>query len=1155
MEKTLSTALCMILVLSAAFAGLDLSGNVEGKSVEATTFAGGSGTVGDPYIITNVWELQNMSLDLSAHYALGNDIDANITGYWNSGAGFEPVGDNANKFMGSLDGRNCTIMDLYINRPLESYVGLFGFVNSGDGITNLTLAEVNITGQDYVGSIVGRTWGPTQLANCSVNGTVSATGDWCGGIIGECVNSGFRIEYCTANVNVTANIGAGGLGGYIAGVAWRCTAIVNVSANIGAAGFAGLITSGTGAVSECHAVGTVQSAGEWAGGFVAQYGDTTTTDTDIEACSFSGTVNGGNKTGGFVGELLCDGLIEGCWVDSDVSGDTNVGGFCGLVDAPTDPPTIRNCTVTSTVNGSAYVGGVVGQGYGDLISISADVAVSSTGDGTWAGGLAGSHGNGTISNCAVEGTVHSDGTLSWLGGLVGNCMGTNISRCRTDVHVTAENGEYMGGLVGILQGSTSLISDSSSSGTVNSLNSSNSIVGGFAGTVRGNIHNCSSSASVSGKSRTGGFTGLIGTGITIEGCSAFGDVTSSGDYTGGFIGSLSQNSDITDCYARGNVSGMNRLGGFAGSLTTGTLDRCYSVGKVTGNTEVGGFVGSMTGGTVATSFWDAESSGTNISSAGTGKTTGEMKDIFTFLGAGWDFVNIWSIKNAFTYPYFGWESANFGPIAHDDSYQASEDTVLTVQAEGVLANDVDYDHDDLSVLACDSMSASGAAISWGADGSFTYDPRGAPAIELLADGDWIIDSFEYTVTDGNGGNDTATVRVNVTGSNDAPEAVNDTATINEDVLLTMAAPGLLANDNDADTGDTLKTVAHAFLTTMGAYVEINADGSFSYDPRNSAILQALAVGEWANDVFQYTLADSSGGADVGQAMVNVTGLNDAPAMAMGTAYETVENTLFTLSCSAEDRDGTDVLAWSLSTNATGLGIAAGTGVLSGTMAAGVYYAQVTVSDGHGGEDSANITLTVLADTDGDGVADRDDDDDDGDGWDDYIEVLAGTDPLNATAFPGDADADGIPDFMDPDFLGYETIVNQTAWNNQTVNQTVYSNNTIWQNSTNNVTVGVSDADTDGDGWTDAEEILAGTDPLDATDKPVDTDGDGIADFMDAQDAETITDTETPMWAWGALVAAIVLGLVAAIAILKGGKKPEEPSETPAQEPQTEKPEP
>lgn len=53
----------------------------------------GSGTEQDPYIITNVYELQQINSELDACYELANDIDASDIRYWNGKAGFIPIGD------------------------------------------------------------------------------------------------------------------------------------------------------------------------------------------------------------------------------------------------------------------------------------------------------------------------------------------------------------------------------------------------------------------------------------------------------------------------------------------------------------------------------------------------------------------------------------------------------------------------------------------------------------------------------------------------------------------------------------------------------------------------------------------------------------------------------------------------------------------------------------------------------------------------------------------------------------------------------------------------------------------------------------------------------------------------------------------------------
>ena len=104
----------------------------------ALAFSGaGSGTESDPYVITTVEQLQQMNDNLNACYALGNDIDASATATWNGGAGFVPIGSQSDSFTDRLDGRRHTVMGLYINRPSEDFVALFGYIGSGTELTNV----------------------------------------------------------------------------------------------------------------------------------------------------------------------------------------------------------------------------------------------------------------------------------------------------------------------------------------------------------------------------------------------------------------------------------------------------------------------------------------------------------------------------------------------------------------------------------------------------------------------------------------------------------------------------------------------------------------------------------------------------------------------------------------------------------------------------------------------------------------------------------------------------------------------------------------------------------------------------------------------------------------------------------------------------------
>jgi len=98
-----------------------------------------------------------------------------------------------------------------------------------------------------------------------------------------------------------------------------------------------------------------------------------------------------------------------------------------------------------------------------------------------------------------------------------------------------------------------------------------------------------------------------------------------------------------------------------------------------------------------------------------------------------------------------------------------ENTPTTIDAMDLLANDTDPDGDSLIITAVAGTSNNGASVTLAIDGSeIGYDPTGSAVLDALATGDILTDSFTYTVSDGNGNFDTATVEVNVIGIDDVP---------------------------------------------------------------------------------------------------------------------------------------------------------------------------------------------------------------------------------------------------------------------------------------------------------------------------------------------------------------------------------------------------
>jgi VCBS repeat-containing protein len=198
------------------------------------------------------------------------------------------------------------------------------------------------------------------------------------------------------------------------------------------------------------------------------------------------------------------------------------------------------------------------------------------------------------------------------------------------------------------------------------------------------------------------------------------------------------------------------------------------------------------------------------------------------------------------------QSPNFMPLAEDDAAITDENSQLTVTAPGVLSNDSDLDvGDTLTVTSVDTSGTVGAVTAWNADGSFTYDPD--EQFEYLQAGGSATDSFTYVVSDGYGGNDTATVTVTVNGVNDPPVAVNDSAITKKDTSVVI---NVLSNDSDLDFGDILTVDS----VTQGTNGSVSNNGSYvTYTP---------ATGFNGTDSFSYTVSDGNGGTDT--ATVNIT---------------------------------------------------------------------------------------------------------------------------------------------------------------------------------------------------------------------------------------------------------------------------------------------
>ncbi|CAA9275684.1 MAG: RTX toxins and related Ca2+-binding proteins [uncultured Acidimicrobiales bacterium] len=322
------------------------------------------------------------------------------------------------------------------------------------------------------------------------------------------------------------------------------------------------------------------------------------------------------------------------------------------------------------------------------------------------------------------------------------------------------------------------------------------------------------------------------------------------------------------------------------------------------------------------------------------------------------------------------------PVAGNDAYSTSEDTPLTVAVPGLLGNDTDAEGNPLT--ASRVTNPAHGTVTVNADGSFTYTPS------VNYNGP---DSFTYKANDGTADSNVATVTITVAGVNDAPVATGDSVTTPEDSPLSVAAPGVLANDTDADGSPLAATKVSD--PTHGS-VTVNSNGSFVYTP---------AAGYSGSDSFTYKANDGTADSNVATVEINVTAVNDAP-VAIDDTYTTNEDTALSVAAPGvlgndTDPDGNPLTAGSASSPTNGAVTINTDGSFTYTPGAGFNGTDTftyTASDGNGGIDTGSVTISVAAVNDAPVAAD-----------DAYTTVAGSPLTVNAPGVLGnDTDVDGPP---------------------------------------------------------------------------------------------------------------------------------------------------
>jgi VCBS repeat-containing protein len=295
----------------------------------------------------------------------------------------------------------------------------------------------------------------------------------------------------------------------------------------------------------------------------------------------------------------------------------------------------------------------------------------------------------------------------------------------------------------------------------------------------------------------------------------------------------------------------------------------------------------------------------------------------------------------------GTATVNVSIAAVNDAPDAVNDPATVLEDSGanainVLANDsFAPDTDETLSVTAVTQGASGSVVITGGGTGISYIPNGN------FNG---TDTFDYTISDGNGGTDTATVSITANAVNDAPAAVNDSYSTNEDSPLVVGAPGVLANDSDVD-GDAL--TAALVSEPANGILTLNPNGSFTYTP---------AANFFGSDSFTYKAGDSALDSNVATATIIVNAVNDPPD-AVNDSATTNHNTAVTISVLANDTDveGHTLSLTAVTQGAIGSVVSNPDGTVTYTPNAGASGADLftyTISDGFDGTDTAAVNITV-----------------------------------------------------------------------------------------------------------------------------------------------------------------------------------------------------
>jgi hypothetical protein len=285
------------------------------------------------------YDLDAVRNNLGGHYILMNDLDSTTGGYEelasptaNQGKGWQPIGTGNSPFTGTFDGQGYDIRDLFINRPDEDFVGLFGIVDEGGRIEDIGVVNADVTGgYEYVGGLGGGNVG--TVSNSYASGSISGE-EFVGGLVGFNGETG-TVSNSYSSSRVTGSYGVGGLVGGNVGIVSNSYSSGNVTGENGAGGLVGF-NGERGTVSKSYSTGSVTGYA-YVGGLVGGNADTVSDSFwDIETSGQATSAGGTGKN------------------TTEMQYTTTFSGVGWNIIAVADPGTRNPSYIWNIVNGVTY---------------------------------------------------------------------------------------------------------------------------------------------------------------------------------------------------------------------------------------------------------------------------------------------------------------------------------------------------------------------------------------------------------------------------------------------------------------------------------------------------------------------------------------------------------------------------------------------------------------------------------------------------------------------------------------------------------------------------------------------------------------------------------------------------------------------------------